>query len=195
MLKSFNALPRRGPQAWLLGIGTLLLLANIAALFFYIAPPGGSRASLIAEREQIHQQIVSTRATNNKLRTVSGNVETGAGQQNTFETHYFLPERTASEQVLSELQRLAQSSGVEAREAAFSKEPIEGSDDLSVLNIGARFEGTYGNLMHFLNQVDRSPMLLMLDTLQASPQEKGGVINTQIRFQVIVRDDNLGVQQ
>ncbi len=43
--------------------------------------------------------------------------------------------------------------------------------------------------MHFLYESDRSPMLLMLDTLQASPQQRGGLIDASIRFQEIIREE------
>jgi hypothetical protein len=42
--------------------------------------------------------------------------------------------------------------------------------------------------MKFLYEADRSPMLLILDRLQAAPQQKNNQINTQIRFQAVVRE-------
>jgi hypothetical protein len=41
-----------------------------------------------------------------------------------------------------------------------------------------------------LHEVDRSPMLLMLDTLQAAPQQHAGQLTTSIRFQAVVRDES-----
>jgi hypothetical protein len=53
--------------------------------------------------------------------------------------------------------------------------------------------------MKFLYQVDKSPLLLMLDTFQAAPQQHGNVVNASIRFQAVIRDDasviNAGGQQ
>jgi hypothetical protein len=43
--------------------------------------------------------------------------------------------------------------------------------------------------MHFLHEADKSPMLLMLDTLMASPQQTGGRINASLRFQAIIQED------
>jgi hypothetical protein len=122
------------------------------------------------------------------MRTVSGKVQFGSREADAFEAKYFLPERFAYSTVITELQRMAKAAGVEPREAAYSKEVIEGSDDLSVLNIAARFQGPYAGLMRFLHEADESPMLLMLDTLQATPQQHGGQIDSEIRFQVVIRE-------
>jgi hypothetical protein len=172
--------------------GSVLLLANAVAVFLYIFPPGGSEAELLDRRDQLRAEIRSARMNTGRLHSVSGKVETGSRQATAFETQYFLPERLAYAAVIAEIQRLAKAAGVEEREAVYSKEPIEGSDDLSVLNTGARFQGTYANLMHFLNESDKSPMLLMIDTVRATPQQHGGEIDTEIRFQAVIRENSEG---
>lgn len=195
--KAHAAVTRGGTRFWLLVAGSVLLVANCVALIFYLAPPGGSRAELQQRREQLRSEIAGTRTASARLRNVSGKVQLGSTEADVFENRYFLPERIAYSSVIAELQRMAKATSVDEREAVFSKEPIEGSDDLSVLNISARFQGSYANLMHFLNEADKSPMLLMLDTLQATPQQRGGQIDTEIRFQVIIREQpgiQLGVQ-
>ena len=83
---------------------------------------------------------------------------------------------------------MAQGSGLRERDAVFAEEPIEGTADLTLLTNTANYEGSYDNLMRFLYEVDESPMLLMLDNLQAAPQQKGGQISTSIRFQTIVQE-------
>lgn len=186
--KAREAVTRGGTRFWLLAAGSLLLVANCVALVLYLAPPGGSRAELQQRREQLRTEIAATRTTSARLRNVSGKVQLGSTEADIFENRFFLQERVAYSSVIAELQRMAKATNVDEREAVYSKEPIEGSDDLSVLNISARFQGSYANLMHFLNEVDKSPMLLMLDTLQATPQQRGGQIDTEIRFQVIIRE-------
>jgi hypothetical protein len=180
---------RRGARFWLLVLGAVLLAANGVALFLYLFPPGGSQAELADQRDQLRLQIRAARTTTTRLHNVSGKVETGSAQAAAFEAQHFLSERLAYAAIITEIQRMAKASGVEEREAVYSKEPIEGSDDLSLLNAGARFQGSYENLMRFLNEADKSPMLLMLDTVQATPQQKSGQIDAEIRFQAVIHDD------
>jgi hypothetical protein len=167
-----------------------LLLLNLIALFLYLAPPGGTQRELRAESESLKVQLRAARTGTARVESVAAKVQSGSIEASDFGKRYFLRKRLAYDAVLSELQRMAEESGLKSREAVFAEEPIEGSTDLSVMNATANFEGPYESLMKFLYQVDKSPMLLMLDTLQAAPQQRGGVVNASIRFQAIIRDDS-----
>ena len=182
----------------LLGVGTgqlklriglvVLLLLNVAGLYLYLDPPGGSQQDLAAEDRQIRNQISAVNVQGARLKMMADRVESGSNQISDFEKRYFLPKRTAYGTVIEELQRMAKSSGLEERDAGLSEEPIEGTDDLSLLNIKANYEGTYSNLMHFLHEADHSPMLLMLDSVTAAPEQKNGQISADIRFQVVIQE-------
>ncbi len=184
---------RRGPRFWLQSAGAALALLNGVALFFYLDPPGGSRKELLQERERVRTEIIATRSKAMRLQAVVAKVQTGNSESSDFESKYFLPKRIAYEAVIGELQRMAKDSGLQARDAAFTEEPIEGTPDLSILNVTGNYEGLYPNLMGFLHEVDQSPMLLMLDNLQAAPQQKGGEIAASIRFQAIVQEEAIPV--
>ena len=178
-----------GTRVILLGACAALVVLNAIALFLYLDPPGGSRGDLAIEQQALRTEINSTRAKALRLKTVAAKVQTGSTESSGFESQYFLPRRQAYATIVAEIQRMAKISGLRERDAVYSEEPIEGTADLSLLNSSASYEGSYDNLMSFLYEVDRSPMLLMLDTLQAAPQQKGGQISTSIRFQAIIRDD------
>ncbi len=178
----------RGARFWLqIAVGALALL-NAIALFLYLDPPGGSRAELTAESQQLRSAITAARMQNTRLKTVAGKVELGSQQSVNFEALYFLPKRLAYELVITEIQRMAQAANLSERDGIWTEEPIEGTADLSILTSTTNFDGSYSSLMRFLHEVDRSPMLLMLDTLTATPQ-KAGDITAQVRFQSVIRED------
>ncbi len=194
MPSSFNLRPanlqglQRSPRFWLqAGVGTLAVL-NLAALFLYFDPPGGSRAKLAAESQQLRSAIGAAHMQALRLKRVSQQVQLGAQQSVDFEGRYILPKRLAYESVLAEEQRMAQAANLVQRDGSLTEEPIEGTADLSVLTNTENFEGSYASLMRFLYEVDRSPKLLMLDTLTATPQ-KAGQITAQVRFQAVIRDE------
>ena len=192
MTRNFKlALPAvRGARFWLLAFCSTLALCNAIVLFLYLVPPGGTRGELAAERDRLSGEIAAAQARALHLKTIAAKAETGGQQSVDFEAQYFLPRRQAYATVMGEIQRLAHASGLRERDAVYSEEPIEGTDDLSLLNHTANYEGSYENLLRFLQEVNQSPMLLMLDSLQAAPQQqKGRQINTSIRFQAIIRDD------
>lgn len=178
----------RGARFWLQVAGLVLALLNGVALYFYLDPPGGSRADLMAEGQQVRNEIAAMRNAAGRLKNVAEKVQLGSTESGDFERKYFLPQRGAYETVIAEIQRMAQASGLRERDAVFAEEPIEGTADLTLLTSTANYEGSYDNLMRFLYEVDKSPMLLMLDNLQAAPQQKGGQISTSIRLQTIVQE-------
>jgi hypothetical protein len=146
-LRSAPLLPRRGPGFWLRTGAAVLILCNAVALFWCLDPPGGTRRELSEEMMRIHNEIAATRANAARVKNVAGKVQLGHGQGVAFESQYFLPRRTAYQRVLAELQRLAQVSGLQARDSVNTEEPIEGSDNLSLLNVSARFDGTYAQFL------------------------------------------------
>jgi hypothetical protein len=194
MRKNFEETMRIGrkiaanPQVYLKALAGVLAALNAVALFFYLAPPGGTREELSEQIAQVRRQIVATRGQTTRMRTTAGKVEAGSGQAESFEGQYFLPKRLAYVSVVGEIQRLAKVSGLDERDGVYTEEPIEGTADLSLLSASANFQGSYANLMRFLNETDHSPMLLMLDALTAAPQSKSGEISASMRFQAIVRE-------
>ena len=194
MRKSFEAIfqPRLvsgGPGFWLRVLAGVLLLLNLAVLYLVIAPPGGSRGQLEAESEQLRSQIASTRARSLRLGQVAAKVQVGGEQSSQFQTKYILPKRTAYERLIIELQRITKASGMQERDAVYSEEPIEGTADLTLLTSAANYEGSYQNLRKFLLELDHSPVLVMLENLQAAPQQKGSQISASMRFQTIFQEE------
>ena len=197
MPRNFNWLSKgnsaeRQPRFWLqIAIGALALM-NAVALYLYLIPPGGSRRDLMAESQQVRKEIAAARTKAVRLRTVSGKVQTGSSQSYDFQARYMLPDRLAYGILITEIQRMVKESGLQERDAVYSREPIEGTADLTLLTSTANYEGTYENLKKFLYEIDHSPALLMVDNVTAAPQQKGNQINTSIRFQAVVRDDASG---
>src|SRR5579875_3454583 len=93
---------QRGPRFWLQAAGISLALLNGIALYFYLDPPGGSRADLMAEGQQVRNEIAVTRSVATRLRNVAENVQVGSKESSDFETKYFLPKRAAYEAVIAE---------------------------------------------------------------------------------------------
>jgi hypothetical protein len=166
----------------------VLALFNAVALYFYLSPPGGTRRDLELESAQVRTEIRAAQAQAHKSQSLAAHVQTASEQAATFADKYFLPKRAASVVLYEEIQRMAKASGIKERDAAWAEEPIEGTSDLTLLNITANYEGTNANLTKFLYEADRSPMLLILDSLQASPQQRNNEIDATIRFQAIVRE-------
>jgi hypothetical protein len=91
---------------------------------------------------------------------------------------------------MGELLRMSNAAGLHEGQRTYTQEPIEGTDDLTLLTINANYQGNYADLMKFLDQVDHSDQLLILDTLTATPQQQGtGVLNVVTRFLAVIQED------
>lgn len=177
---------QQGPRRLLQIAGAVLALLNGIALFVYMDV--GSRNELTQQSLQVRRETKATLNRAAHLKAIAEKVQLSGTQASSFQSKYFLPKRMAYEDVIAEIQRMAKASGLQEREAVYTEEPIEGTGDLSLLNATATYEGPYDNLMRFLHETDTSPMLLMLENMQAAPQQRGGQINTSIRFQAIVEE-------
>jgi hypothetical protein len=187
--KAFVCLgPKNQPGFWLRIAIPCLAVANLVAFVLYLFPPGGARAELFEQTMRLQSQIGAVRRHTARLQTVSGKVQIGARETSDFKNRFILPKRLAYGQVIAEVQRMSKLAGLQERDGVFSEEPIEGTADLSLLNMTANYLGSYDNLIRFLHEADHSPMLLMLDNLQAAPQLRGDQIDVAIRFQAIIVD-------
>jgi Tfp pilus assembly protein PilO len=179
-----------GPALWLKAALAVLVVLNLAAIYLYFAPPGGSRRQLTEQDASIRRESAARFQAASHLKVVSQKVELGGEQTSRFAKQYFIPNRMAFSVLVGEMLRMSSAAGLHEGQRAYSQEPIEGTDDLNLLTINANYSGSYDQLMNFLNQVDRSDQLLILDTLSATPMQQGsGILNVTMRFLAIVKED------
>jgi type IV pilus assembly protein PilO len=167
----------------------LLLAANLAAALLVFRPIGGSAEELERRLVALRRDLQQSQAVLQRLRTLTAKVDKGRAEGDRFISQHFLARRTAYSTLMAELGRAAQAAGIKPKEHAFNFEPIEGSDTLGMLVITANYEGSYADLVHFVNALDRSPRLLIVESLMASPQQSGGTLNVAMRLDAFVQDD------
>jgi len=166
-----------------------LILLSVPALWMVVRPPGGSPEELQVELADLRAQVRQRRDLLMRTRLLATRVESGRSSGQLFMDHYFLDRRTAASTIAAELVNDAHQSGITLREASYPSEPVEGSDNLSMMTVAANFEGSYADLIHLLDRIDKSSRLLIVDSLQAVPQQGSGRLNIGLRFDVFVRED------
>lgn len=174
------------------GLG-LLLAANLVAAFLAFHPFGGAPEDLQREVRELQKQVAQRQAALGRTRAVVAKVEKARAEGDRFMASYFLNSRTVSSAIYSELRDSAEKAGLKAREHTFGFEPIEGSNDLSMLTVSAGYEGTYVQLLKFVNLVDRSPRLLIIEMLQAQPQQQSKLLSISMRLNAFVKDTGGGL--
>ena len=147
------------------------------------------------KRQALVTQLRSKRAAFDRSKMISTKVEKGQTDGDQFLGNYFLDRRTTYSTVVSELALMAKNSGIRAKEQAMNEEAIEGSDSLSMLTITGNYEGTYPDLLKFVNQIDRYPRLLIIEQLTASPQAQTGLLSVSIKLNTIIQDSGVMLTQ
>ena len=194
MLRNFsisagsNSTMSRATEAWRIAL-IALAAANLIALGFVLFPLGGSAGDLEQQQYSLRAQVTAGRARLEQTRAHAAAVEKGRMQGDEFQTDYFLERRTAYSTLLSELVDAAEQSKITPKEHAYSTEPVEGSDALSMMTITANYEGSYANLMRFVHEIDRSPRLLIIEALNAAPQQGSGMLNVSMKIETFIRED------
>ena len=169
-------------------LGTLLLLNLIAALILF-KPWGGSAEDLERQLASMRQELPQRQAALARTKSLVEKVEKARSEGDQFMDKYMLNGRNTSSTIIGELDRAATQVSLKPRESTFAIEPIEGSDTLGILTISANYEGAYPNLTKFINELDRSPRFLIIESLQASPQPVGQAINVNFRLKAFIRDE------
>jgi hypothetical protein len=179
----------REPKFIVRAILGVLLGANLVAAGLLLFPPGGSSEDLDRQLTSLQAQVQTQRARLDATRAHAAAIEKGRVEGDSFLDDYFLPRRTATSHLVSVLEKAAAGSHVKSREGAISMEPVEGSDTLYMWTITATYEGTYQELLHLVHEIDSAPGLLVIESLNAAPQQGGKNLSVAMKIQTFVRDD------
>ena len=198
MFKNFR-LPSAGGVAWkntqgLLRIGVVLLgAANLIAAAFAFHWFGNPALDTEEQVRATQRQLAQTQARLLQSRSMEGKVEQAREAGDQFLTAYMTDRRNTYSSVLSEMNRIAGEAHMKSKEKALPPlQPIEGSDNLSIMTLTANYEGTYAELLQFVNLLDKSRRFIIIESLQATPVQGGNTLNISIQVNTFVRGDAEG---
>lgn len=201
MRKSFNnlklsGLPRnfsKDPRVIARVVLGTLLFANLLAAFAIFQPLGGSAEELDRQLNTLQDQLQRDQIQLQRMRALVSKIEQARTSGDSFVDTYFMGRRTTSSTIGSELLKAAKDAGMKPKEQSFTFDPIEGSDTLSMMTIVANYEGTYGDLLQFVNRLDKSARFLIIDTMSAAPVQGSGNLAISIKLNTFVRADGPSV--
>ena len=168
-------------------IGTLLA-ANLVAAVMAFKPFGGSADDLRREQEALRAQLARLQARVATSKQLVEKVETARREGDQFLEKYVTDRRIVSSTIQEELNRTAKEAGIKALPATLDLEAIEGSDTLEMMTISAGYEGSYADLAKFVNLLDKSPRFLIIENMQAAPQQGGQALTVTLKLDTFVRE-------
>ena len=184
-----TSLKMRDPRVMVRIVLGVLVGLNVIAAILLLFPPGGTAEQMEDQLAHLQSQASAKGKSLKITRQHVAAVEKGRSEGDQFLGNYFLSRRTAYSTLLEQLGQAAQQSQIKAREHSYATEPIEGSDTLSMMTITANYEGTYQNLMNFVHQVDESPGLMIIESLNAAPQTGSNNLVVNMKLDTFVRED------
>lgn len=177
-----------------LGLG-VLLLANLVAAGFAFHLAGDSPADIDAQLVTAQAGLRTGQQRLNRSKLLVANVGRSREQGDKFLALYMTSRKHTYSTIVGEIDSLAKTAGMKMGDANYAlPDPIEGSEDLDMLSVTANFEGSYQQLVKFVNTLDRSPRFLLIEGLQVAPQPKGDILNVTIKLDTFVKDDREGMQ-
>jgi hypothetical protein len=123
------------------------------------------------------------------MRLLVSKIEQARRGSGDFLNTYFMQRQTASSTIVSELDEAAKEAGIKPKGTTFVIDPIDGSDTLDIMTVSATYEGSYGDLLQFVNKLDKSERFLILDSLTATPLQGTGNLNVSLKLNTFVRED------
>ncbi len=166
----------------------VLVAANIVAALILLKPWGGSAEDLVRQEQALRQQVFQLQARAAQTKQLVAKVEQARQAGDHFLDEFTLERRAMSSAILAELDKSAKEAGIKTRERTFVIDPVEGSDTLSQMTITAGYEGNYQSLTKFVNLLDKSSRFLIIEQMQAAPEQGTQLLNVSFKLDTFVRD-------
>jgi Tfp pilus assembly protein PilO len=166
----------------------VLLVANLVAAAVVFKPWASSVEDLERQAAALRQQVRQKQSALERTQVVVSKVQSARTDGDRFMDKYLLGARSMASTLVQELERMARKAGIRQKDTTFSFEPVEGSDTLTKVAITAVYEGSYADLMHFLNLLDRSERFLILESLGAAPQQGGLLLGVTMKLSALIQE-------
>jgi len=189
MPKNSSAPGWKEPRVVVRAVLGALLAANLVAAGLVMFPPGGSADDLEREMASLQTQVAQNKAVLEQTRKHAASVDMAKSEGGKFLDEYFLDRRTFNVSLQMALNDAASASKIKPRNTSYAISPIDGSDTLSMITVTTEIEGTYHDVMGFVHQIDKSPRLLIIESLNASPQQGSNILSVQMKLNAFMRED------
>lgn len=145
----------------------LVLLALINILVFALAlKPAGIRTREQRDTlQRLQDEGQSRRATVARLREIISRLDVARNENAAFYQDKFLPRATGFSTIIESLDKLAKANNVSKGPVSYTLTDVPGRADVNQVEIVTTVEGDYTHAVQFINQVERDPLFLLIDSI------------------------------
>lgn len=177
---------QRNRQRMYWGVLLALLVLDAAVYFFWVRPARHARldpgevAALEREVERLETEVA-------RLERIERALPRATRELDGFVQQHFVPAGAGSSALVSELERAAAEAGVRAGRVDFHPRPVRDRPELTRLEITTTVEGSYANLLRFLDALERSGNFCLLDRLSLVAGTRGGSLKLDLGLTTYLR--------
>jgi Tfp pilus assembly protein PilO len=174
------------------GLG-VLLAANLVAAGFAFHVFGPSPQNVDQQLATARAQLQAGQMRLQRTRGLAGNIDRGHEQAGRFLASYMTDRRTTYSTVIGAINQIAITAGMKQGDGTIAPlQPILGSQDLDMMTVSVNFEGNYAQLLKFVNELDRSPRFLIIESVAVTPHPKGDLLGVNVKLNTFVKNDTGG---
>lgn len=155
-------------------------VVSLLALMYLLTPITSSSAEKQQQLLSKQQQLRSVEEQTRPIQRLPQLVSKAKGDIATFYDDR-LP--ALPSQIYSEIYRLAQKNNVRVSEVKYDTYDTS-VNDLKLIQVEARVSGPYGNLMRFINSVERNKLFFLIDTLQLADTKARDTNEVQLNIKM-----------
>jgi Tfp pilus assembly protein PilO len=169
--------------------GLVVLIGADVALAAYRWNMGGSSGDRAADLARQDRELKLSQADIDRARKIKDSMPAIQADCDKFE-HMLFPASTGYSSVTAELDSIAQKAGAQVQDLNFKQAEVP-QRGLTSVEITSIVSGTYSSVVHFVNGVQRSPNIYLLDSLSLASDSQnpgaGAAIKVTLHLQTYFR--------
>lgn len=163
----------------------VLLLADAALLYQQWRSGGGGPRAMQEQRDELRAQEKLLGADVRRVRAIRDRLPEVRRQCDEFFARQFLQSRGGYSTVVADLSEIAEKAGLEATSVTFKERALD-KRGVTEVAISATVEGSYSDLVKFINGIERSENFYLLDSLSLT-SAAGGEIKLTLALRTYFR--------
>lgn len=169
-------------------VGALLLLLGLDAVIYF----GVVRPLDFADFDEKAQaalafEVERARAEVERLEQIEGNLPATIAQLDRFVAQHFLGEEAGYSGMVGELERAAADVGVRRGRVDFHPYSVRERPELVRIEITTTVEGSYLNLLRFLEALEQPANFYLLERLELASATRGPSLKLDLKLETYVR--------
>ncbi|MFQ5776619.1 MAG: type 4a pilus biogenesis protein PilO [Terriglobia bacterium] len=172
-------------RRWLFWLLATLVVADLGLYFGWVRNPGVLQEADPAQVARLEQAVAARAAEVKRLSQVRDQAPRLRPQLEEF-TQRFWDQRTGYSRVLGDLENAASKVGVSLSRSNYEEKTAEEWPILVQVEITSNVEGSFGNVLRYLDELERLPGLYLINEL-AVIGSRGGRIRLEMRLATYFR--------